>query len=232
MHHSVFAFCLLVAGALIFTDAATAQSRPEYDYVYIGDPLPDAVMQQNKETFVLYGCAYCHGINLKPVGEAPDLRLSPLVGADVDANLIGPLLRAGIPQTPKSSPMPQFSDLSDREIRAIAAYIHYERARVRYQQLMAAPASVGDATTGKSHVEQNCASCHRDPRNLAAPADDAATLRARILQPAAFQNSLSFKLERRNDAVFNAGRLKHQALVENISEAEVANIVAYVQSLK
>ena len=94
---------------------------------YIGTLLADTVMQHNKETFVIYGCAYCHGLYLTPVGEAADLRKSNIVGADVNGNLIGKILHNGIPLTAKSSPMPQYSDLNDEDIRAISAYIHYAR---------------------------------------------------------------------------------------------------------
>ncbi|HMD82535.1 MAG TPA: hypothetical protein VKE92_14565, partial [Anaerolineales bacterium] len=110
---SFFAICILLNGVFACTVSVRAQSIADYDSAYIGRPLPDPIMQHNKETFVLYGCAYCHGMYLKPVGEAADLRKSLMVGADINGNLIGAILRAGIPQTPKSSPMPQFADLSD-----------------------------------------------------------------------------------------------------------------------
>ena len=99
----------------------------DYDTAYIGTPLADTVMQHNKETFVIYGCAYCHGLYLTPVGEAADLRKSNIVGADVNGNLIGKILHNGIPLTAKSSPMPQYADLNEEDIRAISAYIHYAR---------------------------------------------------------------------------------------------------------
>ena len=105
----------------------TAKIIEDYDTAYVGIPLSDTIMQHNKEAFVIYGCAYCHGLYLTPVGEAADLRKSTIVGADVNGNLIGEILRKGIPLTPKSSPMPQYSDLKDEEIKAISAYIHYAR---------------------------------------------------------------------------------------------------------
>ena len=105
----------------------TTKIIDDYDTAYVGVPLADVKMQHNKETFVIYGCAYCHGLYLTPVGEAADLRKSTIVGADVNGNLIGKILRNGIPLTAKSSPMPQYSDLKDEEIQAISAYIHYAR---------------------------------------------------------------------------------------------------------
>lgn len=105
----------------------TTTIKEDYDTAYVGIPLSDTIMQHNKETFVIYGCAYCHGLYLTPVGEAADLRKSTIVGADVNGNLIGKILRNGIPLTAKSSPMPQYSDLKDEEIQSISAYIHYAR---------------------------------------------------------------------------------------------------------
>src|SRR5258705_9636675 len=118
-----------IFGVIVFATFAAAQSgaRPGYDIAYIGPPLADPILQHSKETYVLYGCSYCHGLNLESRGEATDLMHSRIVGRDENANTIGPLLRAGIPQTAKLSPMPQFSDLSDQEIAAIARWIHYAR---------------------------------------------------------------------------------------------------------
>ena len=124
MKVAIAAACvLLVAGAL------GAQTRPahEYDLAYLGPPLADPMLQQAKETYVVIGCAYCHGIDLVPRGEAADLRTSALVGADVNGSLLVPLLKAGVPKTLKLSPMPQYSDLSDRQLAQIVRWIHYAR---------------------------------------------------------------------------------------------------------
>lgn len=112
---------------LVVTTPDTTKIVDDYDTAYVGVPLTDSIMQHNKETFVIYGCAYCHGLYLTPVGEAADLRKSTIVGADVNGNLIGKILRNGIPLTAKSSPMPQYSDLKYEEIQAISSYIHYAR---------------------------------------------------------------------------------------------------------
>ena len=100
---------LTVCGLLAAVVSVAAQSgaRSGYNEAFIGPPLADPVMQYNKESYVMYGCAYCHGVNLVPRGEAPDLRRSALVGSDVDGSVIVRALRAGFPQTTKLSPMPQ-----------------------------------------------------------------------------------------------------------------------------
>src|SRR5689334_24024623 len=77
-------FLTLVCVAL-FTAAVAAQSTTvhrSYDTAFLGPVLPDPVLQHAKETFVLFGCAYCHGLNLVSRGEATDLMHSALVGRD------------------------------------------------------------------------------------------------------------------------------------------------------
>jgi hypothetical protein len=37
------------------------------------------------------------------------------------------LLKAGVPKTLKLSPMPQYSDLSDRQLSDLVRWIHYAR---------------------------------------------------------------------------------------------------------
>jgi hypothetical protein len=124
MRPAAVAGCLLLLAA-----AAGAQTRaaPEYDVAYLGPPLADPLLQDAKETYVVMGCAYCHGINLVPRGEAADLRTSPLVAADVNGSLLVPLLKAGVPKTLKLSPMPQYSDLSERQLAQIVRWIHHAR---------------------------------------------------------------------------------------------------------
>jgi hypothetical protein len=126
------AFLIAVVAELMVSSAfvcgqSLPQLRPGYDLAYLGPPLADPVMQQAKETYVVMGCAYCHGIDLTPRGEAADLRRSPIVAADVNGNRIIPLLKAGVPKTLKLSPMPQYSDLSDRQLSDLVRWIHYAR---------------------------------------------------------------------------------------------------------
>ena len=227
---------LLLCGAVAAASIVAAQTgaRPGYDIDYLGPPLADPVLQYSKETYVLFGCAYCHGLDLTPRGEATDLRRSALVGRDQNANLIGPLLRAGIPQTAKLSPMPQFSDLSDQQIGAIARWIHYARQRARYKELTNAAGPPGDNAAGAAYFEQTCASCHATAGDLAGIGRkyDVGALRAQILEPKGLTLEPSYRLDRFRDSKANAARERHRALLENYSAADVANVVAYLQSVK
>jgi mono/diheme cytochrome c family protein len=229
--------CLFFCGLLLIACSAAAQStaRPGYDINYIGPPMADPVLQHSKETYVLFGCAYCHGVYLVARGEATDLMHSRLVGKDENANLIGPLLRAGIPQTAKLSPMPQFSDLSDQQVADIARWIHYARQQGRVKELTEARDSGPvSATAGKAYFEQNCSSCHSTVGDLAslAKADDSAALRARILRPKFLDTQASWKIDQRDDVKTAAARHRHGTLLENVSAEDVANLMAYLQNLK
>lgn len=226
----LFAFFCIV----LLVGSTKGQSIADYDSAFIGAPLPDPIMQHNKEVYVLYGCAYCHGVYLKPVGEAADLRTSAIVGADVNANLIGQILRVGIPQTPKSSPMPQFSDISEQEVRAIASYIHYARARENFTLLTNGSSTNGDAALGKAFFVKSCSSCHSTSKDMAGIGGkyDNRELRAQILDPTTLQSLPSFKLDDLNNSRLKSARATHQTLLENYKGEDIANLVAYLETLK
>jgi mono/diheme cytochrome c family protein len=208
--------------------STTASTRASYDVDFIGPPLADPVMQHAKETYVIFGCAYCHGVTLTPRGEATDLMRSALVGVDVNGDRIVALLRAGIPQTAKLSPMPQFSDLSDRQLHDIAQYIHYARQEGRYKQLVDAQVGTGDATAGKAYFEQQCVSCHTDALPGIARKYDAVTLRAQLLRPRVLSGLPSFEVDALHNAQIAAGRERHNHLLENYTTTHVANLIAFL----
>ena len=223
-------------GFVTFTAAALADqapltsARPGYDADYLGPPLTDPLMQQAKETYVSFGCAYCHGVTLTPRGEAADLMHSALVGADTNGDMIAALLRTGVPRTSKLSPMPQFSDLSDRQLHDIARYIHYARREGRYKELLAAKVEPGDGATGKTDFDQNCAACHAADLNGIGRRYDAIALRERLLRPRALTEPSSFALSALSDNKVAMARQRHNFLLENYTPAQIANLVAYLQT--
>jgi len=234
MPRSRYLFSLFCGVILAGYAVAQTPARSGYDINYIGPPMADPVMQHSKETYVLFGCSYCHGLYLVARGEATDLMHSRLVGSDENGNVIGPLLRRGIPQTAKLSPMPQFSDLSDHQIADLVRWIHYGRQQGRYKELMEAKdAGPGQAAAGKAYFEQKCSSCHATA-GLASVVKkyDAAALKAQILKPQGLEAAPSWTLERLNDTKTAAARERHGALLENYSAGDVANLVAFLQSMK
>ena len=226
------ACALVLTGASLIGQSSTRPSaaRPAYDIEYIGAPLSDPLLQQAKETYVLFGCAYCHGITLTPRGEAADLVRSVLVGADTNGDAISALLRAGVPRTTKLSPMPQFSDLSERQLRDIARYIHYARQQRRYEELVAAKTDGGDAGAGRAYFDQQCAACHASDLAGIAQRYDASELRSRLLRPASLGTPRSFAVESMNDSKSVSGRQRHNVLLENLLAADVANLLAFLRA--
>jgi mono/diheme cytochrome c family protein len=231
---SVLVLAVILAGGSLRAQSASASSqvgaRPGYDIDYIGPPLPDASMQAAKETYVGFGCAYCHGVTLTPRGEAADLMHSPLVGSDTNGDTIAAILRAGMPRTAKLSPMPQFSDLSDRQLHDIARYIHYARQQGRYKEIVEAKAAPGSAPTGGSYFAQNCGSCHVADLDGIGKKYDAAAIRDRLLKPSSLESPQVFTLDALTDTRMATGRQRHHSLLENISPADVANLIAYFQT--
>jgi len=220
---------LLLCGALLGSAMAQPSAREGYDIAYIGPPMADPVLQHSKETYVLFGCSYCHGLYLVARGEATDLMHSRLVGRDENGKLIGPLLRAGIPQTAKLSPMPQFSDLSDQQIADLVRWIHYARQQGRYKELIEVKdADAGDAAMGKAYFDRSCASCHSTKGEFANITKDSNVLRAQILRPQSLNVPPSWRLDRLNDTK-TAARQRHLALLENYSAEDVANLIAYLR---
>jgi len=223
---------ILGGGALAAQSPSTspAGARPGYDVEYLGPPLADASMQAAKETYVLNGCAYCHGLTLTPRGEAADLMHSPLVGADTNGDTIAAILRAGVPRTSKLSPMPQFSDLSDRQLHDIARYIHFARQQGRYKEIVEAEAVSGEAAAGGSYFAQACGSCHATDLLGVGRKYDAAALRDQMLKPKTLEAAQTFTVEALRDNRIAKGRERHRFILENLSAADVANLVAYLRT--
>ena len=219
----LFSAAILAAGSAVAQSAA----REGYDVNYIGAPMANPVLQHSKETYVLFGCSYCHGLYLVARGEATDLMHSRLVGRDDNGNVIGPLLRAGIPQTAKLSPMPQFSDLSDQQIADLVRWIHYARQQGRYKELTETrDVGAGNAAAGKAYFEKTCSSCHSTVGALANAS------KIHILRPKFVDAEPSWKLDRLKDNKTSLARQRHLALLENYSAEDVSNLMAYLQRVK
>lgn len=207
-----------------------ADVRSGYDVEYLGPPLPDPLLQQAKETYVMFGCAYCHGVTLTPRGEAADLMHSALVGADINGDAIAALLRAGVPKTSKLSPMPQFSDLSDRQLHEIARYIHYARQQGRYKELIDVNGEPADRPAGKTYFDQHCEGCHATNLNGIGRRYDANGLREQLLRPRTLNETQTFAMSALGDTTMATARQRHNFLLENFTPAEVTNLVAYLQT--
>jgi cytochrome c oxidase cbb3-type subunit III len=184
-----------------------------------GFPAPTPALERGRAVYVLNHCHFCHGTDLRrAVMGASDLLRSPLVGADRDGELLGTVVRAGRPNL--QTAMPRY-DLTPNELTDLARYIHYLRQIGRYADLTARPFEGGNSEAGESYFDRRCASCHSVEGDLKVVASkyDAA-LQAQVLRPRAFAGV---------EGPSTAGRQAHLQLLEQYSELDFANLLAYLK---
>ncbi len=214
------ALCTLVALLPATSHAQGAPGKPDAG----GMPAPTVALERGRTVYVLNTCHFCHGVDLtKATMGAAVLLHSPLVGADDNGNVIGTVVRAGIPNLQTS--MPSYPDLTTQEVEDLAAYIHYLRQLGRHKELTRVSVAAGDAAAGGTYFAANCASCHSVSGDLKGVASkyDMATLRLRLLGPPP-------PAEADRSGAADAGRRRHLTLLERYSDDDVRNLVAYLQT--
>ena len=224
MSKFVGAFCVFAMAAAI----SSAQYEPAQGPKDAGGyRAPTEQLEQGRKVFVESSCHFCHGVDLTQtnMGSA-DLLHSPIVAADQDGNLIGPIVKAGLPNLQTS--MPSFYDLSDQDILYLARYVHYLRQQGRYKELIAADLSTGNADAGKSYFNGpgGCSKCHSPTGDFAHIASryNANTLRSKFLMP----NGTAPK----EGAAPSDAAQQHLHLLENYDPSDVANALAYLSQLR
>jgi cytochrome c oxidase cbb3-type subunit 3 len=215
---------VLARSVVLVAGLAAAQTSAKRDAG--GYPAPTAELERGRTVFVLSSCHFCHGIDLTGAAMgAANLMYSPLVGRDEKGNLIGPVVRAGLPNL--QTAMPQYSDYTDQQVADLAAYIHYLRRQGRYKELtgMKETAS-GDAGLGQKYFAGvgNCGACHSPTSDLAGVAKKytPAELRTRFLR-------VGLAAEDQNAS---GGVIAHRRLLERYSNDDVGNLLAYLGTLK
>ena len=88
----------------------------------------------------------------------------------------------------------------------------------------------GDTITGKTEFDRNCASCHAADLNGIGRKYDSAMLREQLLRPKNLNGPQSFAVDVVTNAKAAAGRQHHNQLLENSTPAQVANLIAYLQT--
>ena len=157
---------------------------------------------------------------------AANLTQSALVGADTDGNVIGAVVRAGLPNL--QTAMPSYRELSSQEMVDLARYIHYLRQQAKYSELIKPPTMArGDAVRGRAFFTGagTCASCHTSSHALAGISHkfDPAALRARLLRPGPPKPVEGVEA--------TPGQSAHLKLLENYTAADVDDLLAYLREL-
>ena len=192
-----------------------------------GYPAPTPALERGRTVYVISSCHFCHGIDLTGAAMgAADLLHMPMVGLDTGGNLIGPIVRLGLPNL--QTAMPQYPDYTPQQISDLAAYIHYLRQQGRYRELTGLPtAASGDAQAGQNYFAGNakCNSCHSATGDFSGVGKkyDTATLRSRLLRPGPATG-----LE---GPETSPGLNAHLRLLERYTDADVNNLLAYLLTL-
>jgi mono/diheme cytochrome c family protein len=199
--------------------AQSAQGRADAG----GVPAPTPELERGRAVYVLSSCHFCHGVDLTGAQMgATDLMHSPLVAADQNGNVIGPVVRAGKPNL--QTAMPSYPDLTAQEIADLAAYVHYLRRQGRYRELTMDADEQGDARSGEMYFNANCAACHSKSRDLAGIAAKyaGAALRARVLRP-------SDEPAPAGTDQTAVGRVQHGKLLERYTPVDVRNVISFLR---
>ena len=215
-------YVFLAAGAAMLTTGLRLDARQERDAG--GFKAPTAALERGRAVYVLNHCHFCHGVDLtRATMGAANLSQSPFVGTDEDGSMIGPLVKAGLPNL--QTAMPSYAELTSEEIVDLARYIHFLRQQARFRELSRlADTPAGDRTTGEAYFNGagNCRSCHSVSGNLAGVGRkyDTATLRARLLRPGPTMPGEGVSP--------TEGQAAHLKLLENYTAANVQDLVAYL----
>lgn len=212
----------LVLAATVLASSACAQlANPPRDAG--GVKAPTAELERGRTVFVESSCHFCHGVDLTQAQMgAANLLDSPMVGVDSGGNLIGAIVRAGLPNLQTS--MPRY-DLTQEQVSDLAAYVHYLRQEGRYSRLMSAPLLPGDASAGKLYVQTNkCGTCHGDTEMARFGGEEVTNLRANMLLPRGTRIEEGKPL--------GPGAIAHRRILENETATDEANVIAYLRTLK
>jgi mono/diheme cytochrome c family protein len=215
-------------GAVGFVAGGAVRSEARQERDAGGFRAPTAALERGRAVYVLNHCHFCHGVDLtRATMGAANLSQSPLVGADIDGNAIGAIVKAGLPNL--QTAMPSYAELTATEIVDLARYIHFLRQQARFRELsrpVETPA--GNAAAGATFFggAANCRSCHSVTGDLAGVGGkfDAATLRARLLRPGPATPA--------EGVAVNPGHAAHLRLLENYTLANVQDLIAYLSGLR
>ena len=215
---------LLPAAALLSLLATGLRLDARQERDAGGFKAPTAALERGRAVYVLNHCHFCHGVDLtRATMGAANLSQSPFVATDEDGNMIGPLVKAGLPNL--QTAMPSYVELTPAEIVDLARYIHFLRQQARFRELSrVTDTPAGDRIAGEAYFNgaANCRSCHSITGDLAGIGRkyDAAKLRERLLKPGPAMPG--------EGLTPTPGQAAHLKLLENYTAANVQDLVAYL----
>ena len=162
--------------------AANSEQEAARVFLAIGAPPDPAAVKRGQGTFVS-NCGFCHGSNASGGNTGPDLVRSVLVLHDAGSGKeIGPVIHNGR----QGKGMPAFSNLTDAQIKDIAAFLlHRSQSAANRMSYKILNIVTGDAKQGEAYFGAHCASCHSAGDDLAHIASkfEPVALQGRFLYP-------------------------------------------------
>lgn len=159
-------------------------------------PSPQAVERGRKQFKA--SCGFCHGDDATG-SRAPDLIRSPLLGHDVNGELLKPVIKDGRPD----KGMPGFPTLTDSQISDMVAFLHAQALAALHSAHVPRDYPVeklltGNAQAGKAYFNGagGCSGCHSPTGDLAgiskkySPLD----LQSRFLYPGKSKSTVTVTL--------------------------------------
>jgi mono/diheme cytochrome c family protein len=152
---------VFVLGVLSLNPAALGQQAPPppgparppaYPVRAAGDP---AKIERGKQTFSA-NCSFCHGSDARGGETGPNLVRSQIVLDDKNGELIGEIVKNGIP----ARGMPPIAIDADG-VSSVVAFLH-SLQNIQRGMSSETPIDilVGDAAAGETYFKANCAKCH------------------------------------------------------------------------
>ncbi|MCU1329024.1 MAG: hypothetical protein JWN34_4394, partial [Bryobacterales bacterium] len=140
---------------------------------------PDQASIDRGRALYVPTCGFCHGANATGA-EGPDLVRSFVALRDDGGNEIGPVIRNGRPG------MPAFPQMTDPQIRDIAAFIrNRQQDAIDRNAYQLKNVNTGDIAKGEIYFASHCATCHspeKDLKGVASKYEDA-VLMGKIVYP-------------------------------------------------
>jgi mono/diheme cytochrome c family protein len=122
---------------------------------------PEAAAR-GKALYTVYGCTFCHGEDTRGGNGGPSLLRSQLVQRDEAGELIGPVLRAGVPNTTMVGFPLEASEVAD-----IAEFLHsFELSSRDPSRQRPATIVTGNRRQGQRYFNEHCSGCHSEEGDL------------------------------------------------------------------
>jgi mono/diheme cytochrome c family protein len=162
---------------------AAAKKNAQRRSFLISRDVPDPAAVERGQKLFVSNCGFCHGSTARGGENGPDLVRSVLALRDEGGDLIGPVIRQGVPDK-GMPPLP----LNDEQIADIAAFIRgQQQAAINRRDYEIQNVVTGDARQGEAFFNGagGCKGCHSPGGDLRGIAGkyDAVSLQSRFLYP-------------------------------------------------